>query len=98
MAAQNKVTLGYWNCRGLAHASILMLEYLEKPYEFQSPPNDLVGPPPTYAKTKWLEAKHEILKAQCGKFRIFLSLIFYVKSILETLEVLKLPFLQFLGL
>ena len=28
---------------------------------------------------------------------IFLSLIFYVKSILEDLEVLKLPFLPFLG-
>ena len=62
MAAKNKVTLGYWDCRGLAHSSILMLEYLEKPYEFKNPSNDLVGPPPTYAKTKWLEAKHEILK------------------------------------
>ena len=36
--------------------------------------------------------------AQRGNFRIFPSLIFYVNSILETLEVLKLPFLQFLGL
>jgi len=35
------------------------------------------------------------LNAQCGKFRIFLSLRFYVKSILENLEVLKLPFCCF---
>ena len=38
------------------------------------------------------------LAAQCGNFRIFLSLRFYVKSILENLEVLKLLFLPFLGL
>ena len=37
-------------------------------------------------------------RAQCGKFKIFLSLRFYVKSILEKLEVLKLQFLPFLGL
>ena len=30
--------------------------------------------------------------AQCGNFGIFVSLIFYVKSILENLEVPKLPF------
>ena len=30
---------------------------------------------------------------QCGKLRIFLSLRFYVKSILENVEVLKLLFL-----
>ena len=34
----------------------------------------------------------------CGNLRIFLSLRFYVKSILESLEVLKLPFLPFLRL
>ena len=33
-----------------------------------------------------------------GNFRIFLSLRFYVKSILENLEVLKLLFCPFLGL
>ena len=33
--------------------------------------------------------------AQCGNFIIFLSLRFYVKSKLENLEVVKLPFLQF---
>ena len=32
---------------------------------------------------------------QSGNFMIFLSLRFYVKSILENLEVAKLPFLQF---
>ena len=35
--------------------------------------------------------------AQCGNFRIFLSLRFYVKSILEHIEVLKLPFFAILG-
>ena len=35
---------------------------------------------------------------QCGNFRIFPSLKFYVKSILENLEVLKLPFLPIFGL
>ena len=38
------------------------------------------------------------ISAHCEFFRIFLSLRFYVKSILENLEVLKLPFLLFLGL
>ena len=37
------------------------------------------------------------VKPQYGKFKIFLLLRFYVKSILEKLEVLKLPFLPFLG-
>ena len=32
-----------------------------------------------------------------GKIRIFLSFRFYVKSILEDLEVLKLPFFAILG-
>ena len=36
--------------------------------------------------------------AQCWNFRIFLSFRFFVKSILENLEVLKLLFLQFYGL
>ena len=36
--------------------------------------------------------------AQCGNFRIFLSFRFYVKSTLENLEVLKLPFFAYLGL
>ena len=35
---------------------------------------------------------------QCGKFRILLSLRFYVKSILGIMEVQKLPFLPFWGL
>ena len=34
--------------------------------------------------------------SQCGNFRIFLSLRFYVKSILRTLEVQNLPFLTHL--
>ena len=32
---------------------------------------------------------------QCGNFRIFTLFTFYVKSILENLEVVKLPFLPF---
>ena len=36
--------------------------------------------------------------AQCGNFMIFLSLRFYVISILDNLEFLKMPFLPFLGL
>ena len=32
----------------------------------------------------------------CGKFKIFLALRFYVKSILENQEVLKLPFFAIL--
>ena len=35
--------------------------------------------------------------AQCGNFRIFLSLRFYVKSVLENGEVSKSPFGSFLG-
>ena len=36
--------------------------------------------------------------SQCGNFMIFLSFRFYVKSRLENVKVLKLPFLQFLRL
>ena len=35
---------------------------------------------------------------QYGNFKIFVSLRFHVKSILENLEILKLPILQFQGL
>ena len=34
---------------------------------------------------------------QCGKLSIYLSLKFYVKSILEDVKVQKMPFLQFKG-
>ena len=46
----DKIIIGYWDCRGLVHSCILMLEYLKKPYEFKTPPKDLIGPPPTYDK------------------------------------------------
>ena len=36
-----------------------------------------------------------VTNSQCGKVQIFLSFRFYVKSILDDLKVLKLPFLQF---
>ena len=42
--------------------------------------------------------KMQKVQAQSGIFRIFLSTRFYVKSILENVEVLKLPFLPFFGL
>ena len=38
-----------------------------------------------------------VMVSQCGNFRIFLSLRFYVKSILESWEVPKLLSLQFYG-
>ena len=38
-----------------------------------------------------------VTKAQCGNDLIFLSLRFYVKSILKNQEVLKLPFCHLLG-
>ena len=38
------------------------------------------------------EGKFLNFQSQCGKFRIFLSLRFYVKSISTTLQVQKLPF------
>ena len=36
--------------------------------------------------------------SQCGNFRNFLSLRFYVKSMLKNLEVIKLPFCHFWAL
>ena len=56
------VTVGYWDCRGLAHPIVLLLEFLKKPYELKVPPQYLIGPPPDFAKTKWFEAKEDILK------------------------------------
>ena len=38
-----------------------------------------------------------VLRTQCGNVRIFPPLIFYVKSILENLKVLKLSFFAILG-
>ena len=37
----------------------------------------------------------QVSVSQCGNFRIFLSIRFYVKSIFEILEFLNLQFLQF---
>ena len=42
--------------------------------------------------SKWVKI------AQCGNLMIFLSPRFYVKSILDSLQVLKRPFLSFLEL
>ena len=62
MADINKIIIGYWDCRGLVHSAILMLEYLQKSYEFKIPSKDLIGPAPIYDKSKWHKAKSEILK------------------------------------
>ena len=48
--------------------------------------------------TNNLFALNRFVMPQRGNFGIFLSLKFCVKSILEYLEVLKMPFLPFLGL
>ena len=42
------------------------------------------------------DVRQEAVSAQCGNFKIFVSLRFYVKSILWILEVQKLPFLPIL--
>ena len=47
------------------------------------------------SSVKVLVSRNFCQMTQCGNFRIFLSLRFYVKSILEILEVLKLPFFHF---
>ena len=60
--ADDKIIIGYWDCRGLVHSAILMLEYLQKSYEFKTPSKDLIGPEPTYDKSKWLKAKSKILE------------------------------------
>lgn len=57
-----KVEVGYWDCRGLVNPVILMLEYLQKPYILQTPSKDLLGPPPTFDKSRWYEAKSSLLK------------------------------------
>ena len=44
--SNSKVTVGYWDCRGLAHPIILLLEFLKKPYELKNPSKELIGPPP----------------------------------------------------
>lgn len=59
---QKAVKIGYWDCRGLAHASILMLEYLKVPYVYETPPRDLLGPAPKYEKTGWLAKKEALLE------------------------------------
>ena len=56
-------------------------------------------PPPLDSVSEVIHVFHpyQVRGSQCGNLRIFLSLKFYVKSILENLEVLKLPFLPLLG-
>ena len=49
--SNSKVTVGYWDCRGLAHPIILLLEFLKKPYELKNPSKELIGPPPKVLHT-----------------------------------------------
>ena len=62
--AEEKVIIGYWDCRGLAQPIILILEYLEKPYKFQTPSKDLIGPPPKYDKELWYKEKETLLEGE----------------------------------
>ena len=68
--AEEKVIVGYWDCRGLVHPIILILEYLEKPYEFQTPSKDLIGPPPKYDKELWYKAKDALLEGILKSVRV----------------------------
>ena len=54
-----------------------------------------------FLKTKFILViltNWQVSPTQCGNFRIFLLLRFYMKSILKNLGVQKMPFLQFLRL
>ena len=72
--------------------------------------NEIIYSDPTKFKKFWREVckvwklrklvsqkNFEFGKTQCGNFRIFLALRFYVKSILENLEVLYLLLFAILG-
>ena len=59
--SEKKVKIGYWDCRGLVNPIILQLEYLKLPYDLETPDKKLIGPPPKFDKTKWLEQKGELL-------------------------------------
>ena len=64
------------------------------------PPKDDGGLPLRYIIEKYTSSGdswtvHVRILTQCGNFRIFLSFRFYVKSILDNAEVLKMPFLPF---
>ncbi|TRY71716.1 hypothetical protein TCAL_06079 [Tigriopus californicus] len=58
MSVTSKAILGYWDCRGLCHASRLVLEYAQVSYEFRPAQS---GPGPLYAKKVWLDKKFEVL-------------------------------------
>jgi len=65
-----------------------MLNYMEN--DGTIPKREVVTPPDPEDDTVT-----EVQCTQCGNLRIFLLLRFYVKPILENVEVLKVPFLQF---
>ena len=51
----------------------------------------------TEREVESIDNLEQVCKTQCGNFRIFLSLIFYVKSIMQNLEVPKVPVSAILG-
>ncbi|XP_078500905.1 glutathione S-transferase Mu 1-like isoform X2 [Lissotriton helveticus] len=52
-----KMILGYWDIRGLAHSSRLLLEYTGTPYEDKQ---YVPGPAPDYDKSQWLKDKETL--------------------------------------
>ena len=58
MSDEVTATLGYWDCRGLAEISRLLLEYSGAKYKFVGHKS---GPAPYYDKKEWLATKNEIL-------------------------------------
>ena len=48
---------------------------------------------PNPASLKFLPGTKVSFNPQCGNFSVFMTLVFYVKSILKNVEVLTLPFL-----
>ena len=72
--SNNKIIVGYWNCRGLVQPIILLLEYLKLPYELRNPSMELVGPPPTVQRTP-VSTKPFL----CTKWPNLTLLFYYIK-------------------
>ena len=54
-----KVTIGYWTCRGLVHTIKLILEHTQTPYEYKVYHSD---GPPVHDKKQWLSVKEQVLE------------------------------------
>ncbi len=59
LSVNGEAVLGYWDCRGLAHAIVLMLEYTDTKYIFV--PEKSSGPAPYYDKVR-SSRNHSILR------------------------------------